>query len=145
MDRLLMLLVVLAATGVLWVVWQGIKLWLRRSIHVDRTTPNDGRPALLYFHSDDCVPCRLQQSPIVASLRQRMGESVRFQEYDAVAHPDIAGRYRVLTVPTTVVIAPGGKVVAVNYGVTQADKLRRQLAAAAAGLEELLIPPVARR
>ncbi len=145
MDRLLVLLVVLAVTGMLWVVWQGIKLWLRRSIHVDRDTPNDGRPALLYFHSDDCVPCRLQQSPIVASLRQRMGESVRFQEYDAVAHADMAGRYRVLTVPTTVVIAPGGKVVAVNYGVTQADKLRRQLADAAAGREELLISPVARR
>jgi hypothetical protein len=38
----------------------------------------------------------------------------------------------VLTVPTTVVIAPNGEVVAVNYGVTQAKKLQRQLAAAAA-------------
>jgi thioredoxin-like negative regulator of GroEL len=145
MDRLLMLLVVLAGTGVLWLVWQGIKLWLRHSIHVDRATPNEGRPALLYFYSDDCVPCRLQQGPIVASLRQRMGESVRFQEYDAVARTDIAGRYRVLTVPTTVVIAPGGKVVAINYGVTQADKLRRQLADATTGREELLTSSVARR
>ena len=79
------------------------------------------------------------------TLRQRMGESVCFQEYDAVAHPDIAGRYRVLTVPTTVVIAPGGEVVAVNYGVTQADKLRRQLADAATGREGLPASSVARR
>lgn len=144
MDRLLVLLVALAATGVLWVVWQGIKLRLRRSIHVDRVTLNDGRPTLLYFHSDDCAPCRLQQRPILASLQQRMGESVRFQECDAVAHPDIARRYRVLTVPTTVVIAPGGKVVAVNYGVTRADKLQRQLADVATGQEKPLTSPAAR-
>jgi thioredoxin 1 len=141
MGRLLILLVALAATGMLWIAWQGIKLWLRHNIHVDPGTLKDGRPTLLYFHSDECAPCRLQQSPIVASLRRTMGEGVRFQEWNAVAHPDIARRYRVLTVPTTVVIAPGGEVVAVNYGVTRADKLRRQLADAAAGREELLSSP----
>ncbi len=143
MNRLLILLAALAVTGVLWLVWQGIKLWLRRSIHVDRVSLNDGRPTLLYFHSDDCAPCRLQQSPILASLQQRMGESVHFQACDAVAHPDVARRYRVLTVPTTVIIAPGGEVMAVNYGVTQADRLQRQLADAATKREKLLTSPVA--
>ena len=83
------------------------------------------------FSSPDRAPCFLQQSPILASLREVLGDCINFQEVDAVAHPDLARRYRVLTVPTTVVITPDGDVLAVNYGVTQAGKLRRQLEAAA--------------
>jgi thioredoxin-like negative regulator of GroEL len=93
---------------------------------------NAQSPSLVYFSGAHCAPCRFQQRPIVDSLRQVMGSRIQFQEYDAVEHPDLAQRYKVLTVPTTVIIAPDGEVVAVNYGVTPADKLRRQLDRAAA-------------
>ena len=132
MDRWLTLAVALASAGLLWLAWRGIKHWLRNSIRVDMAGITDDRPALLYFYTDDCAPCRWQQSPILVSLREALGESVRFQEYDAVAHADLASRYRVLTVPTTVVVTPAGQVVAVNYGVTQAAKLKRQIAEAQA-------------
>ncbi|GAB4544833.1 MAG: hypothetical protein Kow0063_38650 [Anaerolineae bacterium] len=140
MDRLMILLAALIGAGVLWLVWRGVKLWLRRSIRVDQETLSDERPTLLYFSSPDCAPCRLQQGPILASLQEALGDRVRFQEYDAVIHADLARRYRVLTVPTTVVIAPDGQVVAVNYGVTQADRLRRQLKEAAERQETSLNP-----
>lgn len=143
MDRLVILAIAVAGMAALWLFWQATKLWLRRSIRVDQETLNDDRPTLLYFSSPDCAPCILQQSPILASLRELLGDCVNFQEYDAVAHPDLARRYRVLTVPTTVVIASNGEVTAVNYGVTQADKLHRQLEAAADGLQDLLNPYVA--
>jgi thioredoxin 1 len=140
MDRLIILLLAIAAMGALWLARRGAKLWLRRSINVDQETLNDQRPTLLYFSSPDCAPCHLQQSPILASLQETLGDCVSFQEYDAVAHPDLARRYRVLTVPTTVVIAPNGEVVAVNYGVTQANKLQRQLEMAAEEREDKLTP-----
>lgn len=143
MDRLTILLVAIAGTGALWLVWRGIKLWLRHSIRVDQGTLNDDKPTLLYFSSPDCAPCHLQQSPILASLHETLGDCVSFQEYDAVAHPDLARRYRVLTVPTTVVVTPHGEVVAVNYGVTQAEKLQRQLEMAADEREDALTPCVA--
>jgi len=143
MDRLLVLLVTLMGMGLLWLAWRGIKLGLRHSIRVDHLLLSEDRPTLLYFYSHDCAPCRLQQTPILNSLRQAVGDGIRFCEYDAVAHPDLARRYRVLTVPTTVVIAPGGEVVAVNYGVAQADKLQRQLAEARARRERLLASPAA--
>jgi thiol-disulfide isomerase/thioredoxin len=143
MNRLIILLIAIAGMAALWLAWQGAKLWLRRSIRVDQETLNDDRPTLLYFSSPDCAPCILQQSPILASLREILGDCVNFQEYDAVAHPDLARRYRALTVPTTVVITSNGEVVAVNYGVTQANKLHRQLEAAADGLEELITPCLA--
>lgn len=143
MDRLVIILVALAGMGAVWLGWRGIKFWLRRSIRVDQEIQDDDRPTLIYFSSPDCVPCRLQQSPIVASLRQTLGDCVHFQEYDALAFPEAARRYRVLTVPTTVVIAPGGEVVAVNYGVAQAEALQRQLEEAAAEREDLLTPCLA--
>ena len=143
MDRLIIMLVALAGMGVVWLSWRGIRFWLRRSIRVDQEIQIDDRPTLIYFHSHDCVPCRLQQSPILASLRQALGDCVHFQEYDAVASPDLARRYRVLTVPTTVVIAPGGEVVAVNYGVAQAEALQHQIEEAAAEREDLLTPCLA--
>jgi len=129
MDRLAILLGAVAGMGALWLVWRGVKSWLRYSIRVDQETLNDNKPTLLYFSSPDCAPCHLQQSPILASLRETLGDCINFQEYDAVAHPELARRYRVLTVPTTVVIAPNGAVLAVNYGVTQANKLQRQVEA----------------
>jgi len=129
MDRLAILLGAIAGMGALWLVWRGVKSWLRYSIRVDQETLNDNKPTLLYFSSPDCAPCHLQQSPILASLRETLGDCINFQEYDAVAHPELARRYRVLTVPTTVVIAPNGAVLAVNYGVTQANKLQRQVEA----------------
>jgi thiol-disulfide isomerase/thioredoxin len=138
MDRLLTLLIAVAGMAALWLVWRGVKLWLRHSIQVDQERLNDGRPTLLYFSSPDCAPCHLQQSPILASLQEVFGDCASFQEYDAVAHPDLARRYRVLTVPTTVIIAPNGEVVAVNYGVTQGIRLQRQLEMAADGRDDSL-------
>jgi thiol-disulfide isomerase/thioredoxin len=135
MDRLLTILVGLAVAGVVWLLWCVVKCWLRRTIRVEQGALNDGRPTLLYFSSSDCAPCRLRQGPILASLRKTMGERVHFREYDAVTYPELANRYRVLTVPTTVIIGPGGSVLAVNYGVTQAAKLQRQLAQAGLELE----------
>jgi hypothetical protein len=68
---------------------------------------------------------------------------LHFEDCDALAYPELVHRYRVLTVPTTVVIAPRGEVAAINYAVARADTLRRQLKEAAAGLEDRLTPCLA--
>lgn len=127
MDRLQVVFLALMGMGLLWLAWQGAKLWLRRGIRVEATALSDDRPALLYFSSENCAPCRLQQAPAIAALQQSMAGRARFQEFDVLEHPTLARRYRVLTVPTTVVLAACGDVVAVNHGVTRADKLQRQL------------------
>ena len=127
MDRLQLLLLAFACMLALWLAWQGAKLWLRRGIRVDTGSLAPEMPTLLYFSNESCAPCRLQQAPAIDLLRQRMDGRAYFQEYDTLEHPDVARRYKVLTVPTTVVVASCGDVVAVNYGVTPADKLRHQL------------------
>ena len=114
----------------LWLAWLGVKWLLRRSARGERDAAGDARPALIYFSSEDCAPCRWQQAPILASLRRALGDRVRFEEVDAVADPERARQFKVLTLPTTVVVAPDGQVVAINYGVTQAHRLSDQLARA---------------
>jgi thioredoxin-like negative regulator of GroEL len=131
MDRLQIVFLALIGVGALWLVWQGTKLWLRRGIQADGLSLKNDQPTLLYFSSDGCAPCRLQQAPTIVSLRQAMGERAEFQEYDAVEHPELVRQFRILTVPTTVVMSPCGDVVAVNHGVTTAEKLQDQLDTAA--------------
>lgn len=144
MERLIILIGILLGLGLAWLAWQAVKSQLRRGIEVEGSLLQAGRPTLLYFSSENCAPCRLQQAPIVSLIRQEWGAGVDIYEYDAVEHADLARRYRILTVPTTVVIAPGGEVVTVNYGLARLDQLRRQLLeAGAAAPDNLAVPTMA--
>ena len=77
MDRLQLLLLVFAGMVALWLAWQGAKAWLRRGIRVDTGALAPEMPTLLYFSSEHCAPCRLQQAPAIELLRQRLGERFR--------------------------------------------------------------------
>jgi thioredoxin 1 len=84
-------------------------------------------PTVLYFTSENCAPCRLQQEPALHALRERVGETFALETIDVAENVDVARRYRVLSAPTTVVIDPRGAVRAVNVGVASAERLAAQL------------------
>jgi len=81
------------------------------------------QPYILYFTGEGCTVCKTHQEPALAKL----GE-VRVQRVDAIVDRELADRFNVYTLPTTVVIAPDGKPVHVNYGYAPAPKLQQQLA-----------------
>ncbi len=83
------------------------------------------QPYILYFTGDSCTVCRTHQEPALA----RLGD-VRVDKVDAVAERTLADRFRVYTLPTTVVMAADGRALHVNYGYAPAPKLERQLAEA---------------
>ena len=56
--------------------------------------------------------------------------SVRVDKVDAIAERDLAERFHVYTLPTTVVMSSAGNALHVNYGYAPAPKLERQLAEA---------------
>jgi thioredoxin 1 len=89
--------------------------------------PADGRPVVLGFTGEYCLPCKTQQHPALERLRSQVGEAAHVEEVDALEHAELAGRYGVLTVPTTVVLDDKRGVVAINYGVTPAEKLYQQV------------------
>lgn len=88
-----------------------------------------GIPAILYFTTPDCVPCRTIQRPALAHLQAQMVSAVQVIEVDASSHPDVANYWGVLSVPTTFIIDSHGEARRVNHGVTSADKLQAQIVA----------------
>jgi len=90
------------------------------------------RPALLYFTGASCSICHTAQRPAVNVVAAELGEQAVVHELDVADHPALARTYRVMTLPTTVVLNPAGVVSAVNPGFAPAARLKDQLLAAAA-------------
>jgi thioredoxin-like negative regulator of GroEL len=85
-------------------------------------------PYILYFTGDSCSVCRTHQEPALAKL-----SGVRIEKVDAIAERELADRFHVYTLPTTVVMSAEGRSLNVNYGYAPAKKLERQLLEARAG------------
>jgi thioredoxin 1 len=137
-DRLLALMLVALMSASVWGAVQWYRAWTMRRNHQtvmqsprELTAiglPADGQPVIIGFTGEYCAPCRTYQHPALEKLRQQFRETLHIQEVDALAYADLAQRYGVLTVPTTVVLDGSRKVVAINYGVASAEKLRQQVA-----------------
>jgi thiol-disulfide isomerase/thioredoxin len=100
--------------------------WAAR-LAVGATVTPSKDPYILYFTGDSCAVCRTHQEPALAKL-----VGIRIDKVDAVAERDLAERFHVYTLPTTVVIAGDGHPLHVNYGYAPTPKLERQLAEARA-------------
>jgi thiol-disulfide isomerase/thioredoxin len=85
-----------------------------------------GRPALLYFASEQCGPC-VTQARFVEQVSQQYGERLRVEKIDAIVESEKADRYGVFTVPTTLVVDELGTVRHANYGLADTRKLSGQL------------------
>jgi len=120
LERLALVLL-LAAAGV-------AAYALLRQLHMRRMQPANaaGRPMLLYFRSASCAVCPAQGRYVDQLAAQWAGLTI--ERIDAERDPDTAARYRVFSLPTTVLIDGRGQVRHVNYGLTDAHKLGRQLA-----------------
>lgn len=88
-----------------------------------------GVPAIVYFTMPTCAPCKTVQRPALAEMEREFGENLQIVTIDAAEHGDAAELWGVLTVPTTFILDERLATRDVNYGVADATKLRRQLAA----------------
>jgi thioredoxin-like negative regulator of GroEL len=80
-------------------------------------------PYIIYFTGENCSVCRTHQEPALSKLA-----GVRIDKVDAIAERELADRFHVYMLPTTVVMSPEGRSLHVNYGYAPATKLERQLA-----------------
>ncbi len=87
-------------------------------------------PAIVYFTTPTCAPCRTQQQPALARLQAELGEDIQIIQIDATQNAEAADRCGVFSAPTTFVLDSRRQVRDVNYGVADTNKLKRQLAAA---------------
>jgi thiol-disulfide isomerase/thioredoxin len=86
-----------------------------------------GVPAILYFTTPTCVPCKTVQRPALKKLKDSLGERIQIIEVDASANTTLASTWGVLSVPTTYIFDENGRTRYVNHGVTLADQLFQQL------------------
>ncbi|MDQ7819248.1 MAG: thioredoxin family protein [Armatimonadota bacterium] len=123
-DRLAVLGVVAAVVAV---VWLGLRWRAARYRRRPATDLVRGRPLVLAFSTPDCVPCRTLQKPALLELQRRYPGQVDVREVDAAADPALAGRFGILTVPSTVLISGDGVVRAINQGAVGWERLAAQL------------------
>ncbi len=129
--RLLLLLVIGGGTtGLIW----GTQQYLRRQgRQVMRTTQFQSTPSIaagiriLAFHTADCRQCFTMQDPALQRLATARAGHVEIIHIDAIAQPEMARQYRVMTVPTTVVLDPTGHAQAVNFGFAPTNTLLAQV------------------
>jgi thioredoxin-like negative regulator of GroEL len=124
----------LAAAGAVVLAAAGLELWRSRhararALGLTATTVSaDIEPYVLYFTGENCSVCRTHQEPALAKLA-----GVRIDKVDAIAERELADRFHVYTLPTTVVMSAAGKSLHINYGYAPATKLESQLAEARGG------------
>jgi hypothetical protein len=82
---------------------------------------------ILAFSSEDCRQCHQMQTPALLRVTEARKNQVRVEEIDAPSSPELTQRYKVLTLPTTVVLDPDGRVHAVNYGFANTQRLLEQV------------------
>ncbi|MFN2197992.1 MAG: thioredoxin family protein, partial [Anaerolineales bacterium] len=75
-----------------------------------------GIPAILYFTTPTCAPCKTVQRPAIQKVKQALGEKVQVIEIDASERKDLADDWGVLSVPTTFIIDKKGQPRQVNHG-----------------------------
>ncbi len=119
-ERLIFtLLLIAAATAVYF-------LLKRQHLRQMGTAVVNGLPTILYFGSASCAACPAQ----ARYLEQVDGEwhgRVVIHKIDAELEPEKASQYHVFTLPTTILVDAVGQVREINYGLTNAAKLTRQL------------------
>jgi len=82
---------------------------------------------ILAFSSANCHQCHQLQAPALKRVLEARGTDVSVVDVDAPDEPELAQRYQVLTVPTTVVLDAKGRAHAVNYGFANTLKLLEQV------------------
>lgn len=110
-----------------WTRWHVRRLSRRGQYLAGLEDRRAGIPAILYFTTPQCVPCRTQQRPALAELVEQFHDRLQVIQVDATERVDLADYWGVLSVPTTFIIDAEGRPRHVNHGVATAANLRQQL------------------
>lgn len=127
LERLLLSLAIIAAGMAAYLTFNRLTL-ARAGSKVRRLKSyRPGLPAVVYFTTPTCTPCKTMQRPTLRRLQENFGKWFQVIEVDASAHPNLANEWGVVSVPTTFIIDAAGKPRHVNHGVATAEKLIQQL------------------
>jgi len=84
-------------------------------------------PSVLYFTGETCTICHTAQRPALRALSATLDPGIEIREIDIAVEAELARRYRVMSLPTTIVLDAAGQITDINVGFTTGEVLRRQL------------------
>jgi thioredoxin 1 len=86
------------------------------------------KPGVVLFTADYCGPCKHRQRPTIQKVIAHFGEqTIQFILVDVDELPEVANRWGVMSLPTTVILDKAGQPVHINHGVTPQETLQHQL------------------
>jgi thiol-disulfide isomerase/thioredoxin len=111
----------------LWLWWRSRRAMRGNSADLLTLLDSEHTGALvLAFTTPDCATCKTLQRPALEALVRQHPGRVVVKEVDALEDPNLARRFGILTVPSSVVITASGDVHAVNHGVATTARLAAQ-------------------
>ncbi len=86
------------------------------------------KPGIVLFTADYCGPCKHRQRPTIQKVIAHFGDqTIQFIQIDVDTMPDVADRWGVMSLPTTVILDKDGQPIHINHGVTPQEILTHQL------------------
>ena len=86
---------------------------------------HSNRPVLVDFYADWCAPCRMMK-PILAEVKQKIGDDATIIKVDVDSEPAVAEIYNITGIPTLIIFR-NGEIKWRQAGVVQAGQLIQQL------------------
>jgi thiol-disulfide isomerase/thioredoxin len=130
LERLLIAAIFIGLGIITWIAFN--RLSVRRAAGIAPQDPvlaplHSGTPAILYFTTPFCEPCRTLQKPALNKLKTDLGSGIQIIQVDACEQPDVADRWGVLSAPTTFILDSTLTPRQVNRGVVSAEMLKKQI------------------
>jgi thioredoxin 1 len=86
----------------------------------------DGRPTLVDFGSNSCIPCR-ELRPVLEKIRKDFAEKMEVLIIDVQKYRKLAGEYQIQVIPTVIFFDAAGKEVSRHQGFMTEARIKEQL------------------